>query len=164
MSCVFSLPSEKCRLLMLRKAGASFNSAFNIRSLIFETVLDEYALAGKDLEQLRERLLANLHTAVPREPRQPERRTLLKIKRAVFNRRQVPPVKVAELAETLGKDLTIYNTLMEKRCGLLDSQRQAVFSELRAGIANLIQDELFRAALVYSCPWLLGAYRDKGPG
>lgn len=164
MLVVSPLPSDNYRLLMLRKAGASFNSAFNIRSVIFETMLNEYAMAGKDLERLRERLLIDLHAAVPCETRQPERRLLLKIKRAVFNRRAVPAAGASGLPEPLRQNINSYNTLLETRATLLNSKRQAVFSELRGKLSSLIQDERFRAALDYSCPWLVDAYRDKGPG
>ena len=118
------------RLLMVRKAGASFTSDLNIRSLVFEEVLEEFASAGMELEQLREQLVDQLHAVVPQTADRTNRNLLLKTKRAVFNRRPIGSLEAVSLEPTLQKNLARYNALLARRTELLDSTRHEVFDRL----------------------------------
>lgn len=146
------------RLLMVRKAGASFTRDRNMRSRVFERVLEEFVSAGRELEALRAPLVDQLHAAVPQTDDRTARNLLLKTKRAVFNNRPIGPLEAVPLSPTLQKNLACYSALLARRTELLDSNRHEVFAELRSHLRQLTNDRDFRTAVDYSCPWLLGKY------
>jgi hypothetical protein len=151
-------PHDSPRLLMVRKAGASFASDLNICSSVFEAVLEEFASAGRELEQLRQQLVDQLHVAVPQTEDRISRNLLLKTKRAVFNSRPIASLEAMSLEPTLQKNLARYRALLTRRTELLESTRGEVVAELRSQLWQLTQNEEFRTAVDYSCPWLLRKY------
>lgn len=153
----FASPGS-AHLLIVRKAGASFSGDLNIHSPFFETVLEEFAAAGKDLKGLGEQLVDQLHAAVPQTEDRTNRNLLLKLKRAVFNSRPIDSFDTTPLDPTLQKNLARYGVLLAKRKEVLASARREVFNELRSQLLRLTHDKEFRTAVDYSCPWLLGKY------
>lgn len=146
------------RLLMVRKAGASFTSDLNIHSPVFEAVLEEFALAGSELKRLRQQLVDQLHAAVPQTEDRINRNLLLRLKRAVFNSRPIGSFDAMLVDPALHKNLVRYSALLTRRKELLDSTRYSVFNELRSQLRRLTDNKEFRTAVDYSCPWLLGKY------
>lgn len=157
------LAAPHARLLMVRKAGASFVSNLNIHSPIFEAVLKEYEIAGAKLEHLCEQLVEQIHAAVPQTDERAQRNLLLKIKRAVFNRRPISSLEALHLGP-LQEHVFQYTALLKRRTELLNSSRHEVFCELRHQLTKLLQNDDFCTALNYSCPWLLGKYQREGKG
>lgn len=157
-------PGETARLLLVRTAGAAFDGPFNVRSRVFDAVLEERSAALRELERLAEGLLERLHLAVPRAAERAARSRLLKVKRTIFNRRTVAPAEADQLEQPLRAEVQRYNALAGRGGALIEARRGAVFAELRGQLALLLRDAEFRTALDYSCPWLLSKYRREGPG
>lgn len=149
---------------MVRKAGACFDSQFRLRSYTLETVLDEYRRLGKEVKRLQAELVDELYTAVPRAKDRSERWLLLGIKREVFNGQPAEKSNGAALPQSISERVFTYNSILKTRQGLLDSNRDVIFNELRSQIEQLLEDEQFCCLLDYSCPWLRGVHRRDGPG
>ena len=154
---------ETLRLLMVRSAGVSFESDFNVRSSILESILNQHAEIGKRLESLRTRLLEDLHARVPLCLDRDKRGLLLRIKRTVFNCRPISPQELDQCEGELSQQLDEFNELIKKQQQLLDSNRLDLINELRSRLAGLVNNREFQIAVDYSCPWLLDEYRRHPP-
>ncbi len=142
----------------MRRSGASFGGPYDIRSQSFEQLLDKYDELTKAIEALREELLRETYAAVPASPDASVRGTLLAISRAVFKRRRVTAEQMNCLRPLLADKVVRYMALVETQASLLESNRRAVFRELRTQLAGILGDPKFQTALNYSCPWLTGRF------
>lgn len=139
------------RLLAVRKAGATFDSIFNLRSARFEAVLREREVLRAELSEVRRTVLTLLYEEVPWAADQRTRRQLVQIKRNVFNERPVTgsvPAVTNELAQTLEK----YNSLWQREQQILEIHRLEIVAEYRQRIQALLCDERFRTACLYASP------------
>ncbi len=135
-------------LLAVRRAGAPFGGSFALRSRRFDALLDQRTMLLAELMRIRDELLEALHRAVPRATERNERRRLLQVKRNVFNLR--PSASSARLPPDLVPALTRYDLLLARESVLFEKGRAEVLREQRRALAQLLEDERFRAACRYS--------------
>jgi len=76
------------QLIGVRRAGAPFWGAFNLRSPTFEHLLDELATSRGEIARLRTELVEALYRLVPEQKDRNARRALLRLKRDVHNGRR----------------------------------------------------------------------------
>jgi hypothetical protein len=151
-------------LLAVRKAGSLFFGHHNVRSRIFESLLQRYEAISRQIADERTMLVRELHAAVPLAGSPAERHVLLQIKRKVSN--FSPPLEnemdVLSLEQRLKVETYCANLLARET--LLDDHRESIFQEFRQQIDALVAGEDFRCAMAYSCPWLIDAFLRHGPG
>jgi hypothetical protein len=148
---------------MVRKAGAAFDSKFNSAPLSFRRLLDAYDDNTARLRSLASQLVDQIHAAVPRCQNAEDRRLLLKLKRAVFNRRTIASLPWPGGHLELQQHAADYQCLLAATDAQLSGDRECALSEIRSWLAALVEDTRFNAAVRYSCPWLLGVYERDVP-
>src|SRR5215510_15955035 len=83
-----AIPGSNSRfLLAVRKAGGAFWGRHNIRSMVFDSILEQYANLNRKIARRKESLLADLFRTVPQAKSSRQRHQLLQIRRQVFNLR-----------------------------------------------------------------------------
>lgn len=139
------------RLLAVRKAGATFDSIFNLRSARFDALLKEREMLRAELADVRRTLLTRLYEAVPRAADQRTRRQLVQIKRNIFNERLVTG-SVPAVANELAQAIETYNSLRQREREILEVHRLEIVAEYRQRIEVLLRNERFRMACLYASP------------
>src|SRR5262249_31609975 len=159
------LDSKSRSLLAVRKAGSAFWGRHNIRSMIFDSVLEQYANLNREIARRKESLLADLFRTVPQAKSSRQRHQLLQIKRQVFKLRPVSAEQLNDLEPEQRCEVIRYNEALRQRDAVLKESRASVLAELRGKMRALLEDPEFASAVNYSCPWLIEAFRrDRNPG
>jgi len=151
------------QLIGVRRAGAPFWGAFNLRSPTFEHLLDELATSRGEIARLRTELVEALYRLVPEQKDRNARRALLRLKRDVHNGRLIADVVGAALTVETRRALDAYRQAVGRERALLAHGSHQVFAEYRALIARLLADELFRGACHYSSPALMAVVERRQP-
>lgn len=149
------------RLLAVRKAGAAFDSPFNLRSARFEVLVEEHDGLRAELAEVRRRLLNLLYRAVPEASDPKARWHLLQVKRNVFNGRSATGC-APELAGELAQTLEEYESLWQREHELFRAHRCAIVAEYRRGIEELLRDDRFRVACRYASPDMFESLEHSG--
>lgn len=150
-------------VLAIRQSGASFTGNYNIRSPIFERLLRERDARNREIDGLRDELVPKLHALIPSLAGSEERAGLLRLKRNIWNRRAPLAHHTAILDDDLQRQVALFGNLVKAADVPISALQTDVVAELRSALRALIQDERFRCAVDYSCPWLIESYERHPP-
>ena len=139
--------SNSRSLLAVRKAGGAFWGRHNIRSMIFDSVLEQYANLNREIARRKESLLADLFRTVPQAKSSRQRHQLLQIRRQVFNLRPASDEQLNDLEPEQRCEVIHYNESLRQRDAVLKESRAFVLAELRGKMRALLEDPEFASAV-----------------
>jgi hypothetical protein len=146
--------------VLVRSALASFDSIFNVSSPRWETLLDSYLGLVKQFESEQALVLALLYEAIPTSDPL-AKRVMIKAKRDVYNKRPATLPEGIAAPEEIIERLSAYNSLLADTQADLAREGAPMMHELRLKLSRLLDNELFAAAVSYSCPWLPSQLRKN---
>jgi hypothetical protein len=151
--------SSSLPLVAIRRAMMPFHSRYNVSAPSLIRTLQAYDNTGRELVCIQQSLLDALYRAIPYISDPAERNMLLQVKRDVFRKRHVYTASFVLTNEPILQMLESYNCALNARARVLAENRDQIIQEIKATLAQLVQEPGFSLAVDYSCPWLLRRYR-----
>lgn len=139
--------------MAIRRAGASFQSRFDLRSPLFRRALERIRTSSRALQVCQDALVDALYAFVPAAPSDDARHAAIQAKRAVFNGRRVRPDVLPRLPSPLRRAVVRYHRRRTvARRATAPPAFAACIRDMRTRLATLWNDPLFRAAVRYASP------------